>query len=143
MYEVPRCAGPGCGRPMTRLGTGRRPRYCGPNCRKAAQRERDRLAGAEQRRAVQLADATATVTRLRRPLEEAGFRTSVRAANVYAAAADPVDVADLDQSLAQLRLAVDELAVLARDYRHAADEADEAAGRYRAAITASGPNRPG
>jgi hypothetical protein len=54
-----------------------------------------------------------------------------------------VDVADLDQSLAQLRLAVDELAVLARDYRHAADEADEAAGRYRAAITASGPNRPG
>jgi len=125
MYEVPGCAGPGCGRPMTRLGTGRRPRYCGPNCRKAAQRERDRQAGAERRRAVQLADATATVARLRRPLEEAGFRlVADAAANVYASAADPgLDVADLDQSLAQLRLAVDELAALARDYRHAADAA--------------------
>ena len=125
MYEVPRCAGPGCNRPLTRLGTGRRPKYCGPNCRKAAQRERDRLAEAGQKRAAHLAEAKATVARLRRPLKEAGFRTVAdHAADVYACACDPaLPPADLDRAIAYLRLAADELAVLARDYRHAADEA--------------------
>jgi hypothetical protein len=62
------------------------------------------------------------VVRLRRPLEEAGFRTGPdHAADVYACACDPgLPAADLDRALAYLRLAVDELAVLARDYRHAA-----------------------
>ena len=125
MYEVPRCAGPGCGRPLTRLGTGRRPKYCGQNCRKAAQRERERQAEAERRRTVQLAEAKATVARLRRPLEEAGFRTVAdHAADVYACACDPgLPPADLDRTIAYLHLAADALAVLARDYRHAAGEA--------------------
>ena len=125
MYEVPRCAGPDCNRPLTRLGTGRRPKYCGPNCRKAAQRERDRQAEAGQRRAVQLAEAKATMARLRRPLEEAAFHAVPDwSADAYASACDPgLPPADLDRSLAQLRLAVDELAVLAGDYRQAAREA--------------------
>ena len=112
-------------RPLTRLGTGRRPKYCGQNCRKSAQRERDRQAEAGWRRAVQFAEAKATVARLRHPLEEAGFRTVAdHAADVYACACDPgLPPADLDRAIAYLHLAVDELAVLARDYRHAADEA--------------------
>jgi hypothetical protein len=64
------------------------------------------------------------VARLRRPLQEAGFQTVAdHAADVYACACDPaLPPADLDRAIAYLRLAVDELAVLACDYRHAADE---------------------
>jgi hypothetical protein len=48
MDEAARCAGPGCGQPLVRQPAGRPARYCGPRCRKAAQRERDRRAGADQ-----------------------------------------------------------------------------------------------
>lgn len=124
MCEVPRCAGPDCNRPLTRLGTGRRPKYCGDRCRKAAQRERGRQAEAGQRRAAQLAEAKATMARLAKPLNDAAFRTAAdQAASVYSCANDPeLTPADLDQAIARARLAVDELAVLARDYRRAADQ---------------------
>ena len=74
---------------------------------------------------MQLAEAKATVARLRRPLEEAGFRTVAdHAADVYARACDPaLPPDDLDRAIAYLRLAVDEFAAVAGDYRHAADEA--------------------
>ena len=108
----------------TRLGTGSRPKYCGQNCRKAAQRERDRQAEAERQRAAQFAEAKATVVRLRHPLEEAGFRTVAdHAADVHACACDPgLPPTDLDRAIAYLHLAADELAALARGYRLAADE---------------------
>jgi hypothetical protein len=123
--NVNRCANPDCRAVIEPRPTGRPARYCGAACRQAAHRGRVRAAEDAAERAARLAGAKATVARLRRPLEEAGFRTVAdHAANVYASAADPgLDVADLDQSLAQLRLAVEELAVLARDYRHAADAA--------------------
>ena len=123
MYDVARCAGPGCGRPLTRLGTGRRPKYCGQNCRKAAQRERDRVAEAERERAELLAAARAANARLRRPLEEAGFRdVADHAALAVSCATDPDRPRrELDQAVADLHHAAANLASLARQYREAAD----------------------
>ena len=119
------CAGPDCRRKVEPRQTGRPARYCSASCRQAAHRARVRAAEDAAARAAQLAEAKATTARLRRPLEEAGFRTVAdHAANVYASACDPgLPPADLDRAVAQLHLAAEELAVLARDYRHAADEA--------------------
>ncbi len=123
MYDVARCAGPGCGRPLTRLGTGRRPKYCGQNCRKAAQRERDRIAEAERQRVVQFAAAKANTARLRRPLKEAGFRDVADHAALVVSCATDSDRPrrELDQAVAGLHRAAANLASLARQYREAAD----------------------
>jgi uncharacterized Zn finger protein (UPF0148 family) len=113
--DVLRCAGPGCSRPLVRLGTGRPPRYCGPNCRKAAQRARDRAADNDRQRAEQLAGAQETAARTWRPLEEASRDTEELAAAVlsYAAGADRRDVA---AKLAELHQAVRQLEHLAMTY---------------------------
>jgi hypothetical protein len=118
-----RCAGPGCLRTLGRAATGRRARYCGPNCRQAARREKVRAAEETAARAARLADARATAARLSGPLEETGFRTVADlAALVYAAAADPGRPrADLDQAIRDLDHATGRLAGIAREYRDAAD----------------------
>jgi len=118
-----RCAGPGCVRPLDRAATGRPARYCGPNCRQAARREKARAAEEAAARAARLAEARATAARLSRPLEDAGFRTVADlAALVYAAATDPGRPrAELDQAIRDLDQAAARLAGIAREYRAATD----------------------
>jgi hypothetical protein len=128
MHEVVRCAGPGCNRPLTRLGTGRPPKYCGPNCRQAAKRARDRAAEAERQRALRLAEAKATAARTWRPLEEISREAEELAAAVLAYAAGG-DRRDLTAKLAELHGAVGQLERLAMTYFDAA----ELAGQLQAA----------
>jgi hypothetical protein len=121
--DFPRCAGPYCRRPLTRAATGRRPLYCGPNCRQAARRARVRAEEEAAARAARLADAKATASRLFRPLEETGFHTVADlAALVFAAAADPERPrAELDQAVGDMLAQASELAHLACRYRDASD----------------------
>jgi hypothetical protein len=121
--DVARCAGPGCARPLNRPATGRPATYCGDNCRQAAHREKVRAAQAERDRAGQLAAAKAATARLRRPLEETGFRAVAdHAALVVSCATDPDRPRrELDQALAGLHHAAANLASIARQYRDAAD----------------------
>jgi hypothetical protein len=120
---VARCAGPGCGRPLARKATGRPPKFCSGNCNKAAQRARARAAEAERARAAQLAVARAAADRLRRPLEEAGFRTVAEAAALVVSCAADQDRprAELDQAVTRLLGAAGDLAGIAREFRAAAD----------------------
>jgi hypothetical protein len=123
--DFARCAGPYCGRPLARAATGRRPLYCGPNCRQAARRARVRAEEEAAARAARLADARVTASRLFRPLEEAGFHTVADlAALVFAAAVDPERPRDeLDQAVGDMLAEASELALLARRYRDASDHA--------------------
>jgi len=108
-----RCAGPGCGRPLARAATGRPGRYCGPNCRQAAHRDRVRRAETERLRALQLAEATAIAARAWRHLEEDAGEVADLAAAVVAAAAG-TSRQDLAVTLAGFREAarrVEDLAV--------------------------------
>lgn len=118
MNDVARCAGPGCGKPLTRLATGRPPRYCGPNCRKAAQRDRDRRADAERQRAEQLATARAAANRAWRHLEEDAYEAGELASAVvtYAAADDRHALA---VKLAEFREAARRVEALAIEYSDA------------------------
>lgn len=120
---VARCAGPGCGLPLTRAATGRPARYCGDNCRQAAHREKARAAETTAARAAQLHQARATLDRLWRPLEVAGFRdVGEHAALVVSCAADlDRPRGELDQAITGLHQAVAHLAGIARQYRAAAD----------------------
>jgi hypothetical protein len=120
---VARCAGPGCGQPVTRAATGRPARYCGGNCRQAARRARVRAGEEAAARAARLAGAKATTARLWRPLEAAGFRdVGEHAALVVSCAADLARPrADLDQAIRELHQAAADLTAMARDYRAAAD----------------------
>jgi hypothetical protein len=123
MDDVLRCAGPGCGRPLTRLATGRPALYCSANCRKAGQRERDRIAEAERQRVVQLADANAARARLWRPLEETALEAGELAGAVldYAAGGNSQDLA---VKLAEFRTSARQLETLAAGYRNAVDLAE-------------------
>jgi hypothetical protein len=123
MDDVARCAGPYCSRPLPRAATGRRPLYCGQNCRQAARRARVRAGEEAAARAARLAGARATASRLFRPLEEAGFHTVADlAALVFSAAADPGRPrAELDQAVGDMLAAASELALTARRYRDASD----------------------
>jgi hypothetical protein len=127
MDEVARCAGPGCNKPLTRLGTGRPPKYCGPNCRKAAQRERDRAAEAQRQWARRLADAKGTAAAAWRPLEETAREAEELAGAVlaYAAGSDRVDLA---AKLAEWHETAGQLEQLAITYF----DATELAGRLEA-----------
>ena len=90
--------------------TGRPTRYCGPNCRQAARRNRVRRAKAERLRALQLAEAAAIAARAWRHLEEDAGEV---AAAVVAAAAG-TSRQDLAATLAGFREAarrVEDLAV--------------------------------
>jgi hypothetical protein len=121
--DYARCAGPYCRRPLARAATGRRPLYCGPNCRQAARRARVRAEEEAAACAARLAEAQATTRRLFRPLEEAGFHTVADlAALVFSAAVDPERPrAELDQAVGDMLAAASELALLARRYRDASD----------------------
>ena len=70
MDDIAQCDGPGCYRLLVRQHVGRPAHYCCPRCRKAAQRERDRQAGVERKRAAQLAEAQAAATKAWRHLQE-------------------------------------------------------------------------
>jgi hypothetical protein len=124
MDEVVRCAGPECNRPLMRLGTGRPPKYCGPNCRKAAQRARDRVAEVERQRVLKLAGAKSTAARSWRPLEEISHEAEDLAAAVLAYAAGG-DRADLVGKLAEFREAAWQLEDLAMTYFDAAELAKQ------------------
>ncbi|MGH3194246.1 MAG: hypothetical protein ACRDOL_44690 [Streptosporangiaceae bacterium] len=113
--DAVRCAGPGCGRPLARAATGRPGRYCGPNCRKAAQRERDRAAEAERQRAAALAAARAAVARAWPPLEEDVHEVGELAGTVLACAAGE-DRRDLTVKLAEFREAARRVEALALEY---------------------------
>jgi uncharacterized Zn finger protein (UPF0148 family) len=113
--DVVQCAGPGCGQPLTRLATGRPARYCGPNCRKAAQRDRDRQAEAARQRAAQLAAARAAAARSWRQLEEDAHETGDLAAAIVAYAAGQ-DRRDLTVKLAEFRDTARRVEALAIEY---------------------------
>jgi hypothetical protein len=123
VHDAARCAGPGCGKPLTRLATGRPARYCGPNCRKAAQRDRDRRAEAERQRAAQLAGARAAAARAWRPLEEDVHEVAELARAVLACAAGE-DRHDLAVKLAEFREAARRVETLALSYFDATALAD-------------------
>ena len=126
--DATRCAGPGCRAVLTVPATGRRPRYCGATCRQAARRARVRAEEVAAERAARRAEATATASRLWRPLEEAGLHTVADlAALVFACAADTRPRAELDQAVADMIEAADELAGMARSYRAAVDLARQLA----------------
>jgi hypothetical protein len=140
MSDVIRCAGPGCDKPLTRLATGRPPKYCGPNCRKAAQRARDRAAEAGRRRALLLAEAQAAAAGSWRPLEEAANEAAELAGAVLAYAASGTRT-DLAAKLAEFH----EVARQLEDYATTYFDATELAGQLEAEpaeCDASGPVRP-
>lgn len=118
--DVKRCAAPGCFRPLPRAATGRPRRWCGPTCKKAAQRSRQYAARAEAERAAQLEEARAEAARLWRPLEDASRDTGDLAGQVFAAAADDQrPPGELDTAIRDLERTVADLARLARGYRAA------------------------
>lgn len=121
--DATRCAGPGCRAALAAPATGRRPRYCGPNCRQAARRARVHAEEEAAERAARRAEASATASRLWRPLEEAGFHTVADlAALVVACAADETrPSAELDQAVSDMMEAAEELGDMASQYRAAAD----------------------
>jgi hypothetical protein len=121
--DAARCAAPYCGQPLARAATGRRPRYCGPNCRQAARRARVRAGEEAAARAAQLAAARATAARLWRPLEAAGLRdVADLAALVFSCAADlERPRADLHDAIGRLDQAAAGLARMAREYRDASE----------------------
>lgn len=106
--DIARCAGPDCRRPLTRRATGRPARYCGAQCRKAAQRERNRRADAEQR----LAPAQAAAVRARQHLEEHVDSALDRAAAVVELAAGH-DQAKLARMLAAYRAEANSIEIAA------------------------------
>jgi hypothetical protein len=117
--DVARCAGPGCGQPLTRLATGRPARYCGPNCRKAAQRDRDRRAEAELQLAAWLAAARAAAARSWHQLGEDAHAAGGLAAAVVTHAAGH-DRQDLTAKLAEFRETARRVEALAIEYFDAA-----------------------
>jgi hypothetical protein len=108
-----------CGKPLEQLGRGRPRLYCSDTCRKGAQRDRQRPAIAERKRAAGLATARATAARAWGPLEETAHETEELAAAVLSCAAGD-DRGDLDTKIGELRAAVNELARLAAGYFDAA-----------------------
>ena len=128
MDDVARCAGPGCGRPLTRPGTGRPASYCGPNCRQAAHRERVRQAEAERQRRVQLAEARAAAARSWRHLEEDATEAADLAGAVVAYAAG-TSRHDLVIKLAEFREAGRRVEDLALAYFDATARAAQLAGQ--------------
>lgn len=127
MDESLRCEGPGCDQTLTRAATGRPAKFCGPNCRKAAQRQRDRAAEAERQHARQLAEARATAAGVWRPLEETAHEVGEIAGAVFAYAAGG-NRADLAGKLREFRLAAGQLEVLAVTYSDASARAAQLAG---------------
>jgi|HubBroStandDraft_6_1064221.scaffolds.fasta_scaffold00231_15 hypothetical protein len=125
-----------CSQVIERAATGRPPRYCGPNCRQAAHRERVRLAEEAAARAARLASARAT-TRAAFPRAE-GYVSSVGdlAAEAFRVMAD-------DQSgrpvmwaaFRELHRCVDAFERVALEYQDAADEAAALAGHDRLPVT--------
>jgi endogenous inhibitor of DNA gyrase (YacG/DUF329 family) len=109
-----------CGKPLERLGRGRPRLFCSPACRKGAQRDRDRPAADERRRAGQFADARAEAARAWRPLEEAAQETADLAGAVLAYATDE-DRASLLAKIGELRAAVGDVARLATGYFDASE----------------------
>jgi hypothetical protein len=130
MDDVARCARPGCSRPLTRRVTGRPARYCGPNCRKAGQRERDRRARAEQQRAAQLAKARVAVARERRRLEQHVERAPELAAEVVELASEDNRQA-LDLALYLYREEASGIEIAALKYFTAAARVAQLNGRAR------------
>lgn len=117
-----RCAGPGCYRTIVQPWTGRRKRYCGGNCKKAAQRARQYAARDAAERAAQLQAAQDEMSRLWRPLEQAGTSdVAEAAAAVFTAAAR--DDGDVDAAIIEFRRHAETLTRLARGYRDASDRA--------------------
>lgn len=117
-----RCAGPGCYRPLVQPPVGRRKKYCGGNCKKAAQRAKAYAARDAAERAAQLQAARDEMARLWRPLEQEGTaEVAEAAARVFTAVGSGGDV---DETVADLRRHVDRLAHLARGYRDASERAD-------------------
>lgn len=116
-----------CSRPVERAATGLLLRYCSPNCRQAAHRERVRQAEEEARRRAELAAAKAAVVRLWPQVEVAALDVSETADAVlaYAAHEDPEDRGALLFKLAELRAHVDRLAELALAFRGAEDRQAE------------------
>lgn len=110
---------------IERAVTGRPPRYCGPNCRQAAHRERARAAAAAEAVAAELADARATAARLFPQLEVASLDVAETATAVlsYAAYEDPEDQGALEFKFGELRAGVAELERLALGYRRAEERA--------------------
>ena len=122
---APRCEYRPCSRVLERAATGRPPRYCGPNCRQAAHRERVRQAEEAAAAAAELAEARATSARLWPQLEEASLDVAETATAVlsYAAYEDPEDRGALEYKLGELRTGVAELERLALGYRRAEERA--------------------
>ena len=117
-----RCEAPYCGQPLTAAATGRRPRYCGPNCRQAARRARVRAQEEAAARAAQLAEAQAAASRLWRPMEAAVHDVPGLAALVLSCAADQDRPrAELADAISRLDQAAATLARMARDYRDNSD----------------------
>jgi hypothetical protein len=121
--DVARCAAPYCGQPLTRAATGRRPRYCGPNCRQTARRARVRAEEEVAARAAQLAEARATTARLWRPMEAAAFHDVPDLAALVLSCAADLDRprAALHDAIGQLDDAAAGLARMAREYRNATE----------------------
>jgi hypothetical protein len=121
------CAGPGCTRPLAHPPTGRRRRYCGPNCKKAAARHKQYAARDAAERAEQLQAARAALAEMAPRLDKAAFTTVGDVATlVYVCGTDLSRPArELDKAIVMLREAAGQLEHLAREYRTASARAAE------------------
>lgn len=110
MATTTTCDGPLCSAPIARAATGRPARFCSPNCRQAAHRERVRQAEAAEARRLALADARARARRARPLIADAHEDCRDWLAELAGSAADPgMDAPGVIAAAAELRRHVDRL----------------------------------